>query len=330
MTSPQEKEEKTLFILGGSGYIGTQILAQAQLPPFNYAHIRALSRTPETDTHLLSHGATPIRGDLTSLDTITTEARGADAVIMLATAYIFGVTPSYDDVMSTDQSALSAIGAALSGTAKPLAIASGTLLAAPSPTGEETTEESPLDPSPINTRGKTDAFALALGQKLKFPVVSIRLAPYVYGRGGSGIGLFMAQAEKEGRVVTVNGGGNRTTVVHVDDAAHLFLLAVERHRKEGGGGGEVYNASADTTVTAGQIFGAVAGVLRVPVADVSGAEARAAGMDETVLRFLTAENRASGDKARRVLGWRPSGPGILRDISQGSYCRGGTGWRGEN
>ncbi|OJK03448.1 hypothetical protein ASPACDRAFT_1862788 [Aspergillus aculeatus ATCC 16872] len=311
MSSPSPK---TLFLLGGSGYIGTQLIHQATQPPHNFTHIRALSRTPQTDTHLASHGATPIRGDLSSHSTITAESRTADAVICLATAYTFGQTASYDDLgLPEDFAALDAIAAGLSGSGKPLALASGTLLYAPHPEGRETDESSPVDPNPINTRSKTDAYVLSLGEKHGFKAMSVRLAPFVYGRGGSGLGSFMRQAQVTGSFVTVGGGGKCTTTVHVDDAAGLFLLAVGR-----GGAGETFNASAETRVTFAEIFGALAEVLGVRVVDFTEAEAKEK-LGEMVARFLGTENRASGDKARRVLGWVPSGPGVLEDIRSGSY-----------
>ncbi|PYI23578.1 oxidoreductase domain-containing protein [Aspergillus violaceofuscus CBS 115571] len=309
--SPQPK---TLFILGGSGYIGTQLLHQATQPPHNFTTIRALSRTPETDAHLTTHNATPIRGDLRAHATITTESRAADAVICLATAYTFGQSAPYDTHgLPEDMAALDAIAAGLAGTGKPLALASGTLLYAPHPDGRETDESSPVDPNPINTRSKTDAYVLALGARHGFRALSVRLAPFVYGRGGSGLGRFMRQAKMTGSLVTVGGGGKCTTTVHVDDAAKLFLLAVGR-----GAAGETFNASAETRVTYAQIFGALAEVLGVEVVDFSEAEARER-LGEMVARFLSTENRASGEKARRVLGWVPSGPGVLEDIREGSY-----------
>ena len=139
------------------------------------------------------------------------------------------------------------------------------------------------------------------------------LAPYVYGGGGSGVKLLMEMAAKAGGVICVDGGKNRTIVVHVDDAARLYLSAALRSRA-----GEVFNANGATNVTTRRMFEAIAAALGLPVWDITFADAETR-MGETLASFLTAENRASGAKAAKELEWRPKGMAILDEISNGSY-----------
>jgi nucleoside-diphosphate-sugar epimerase len=120
-------------------------------------------------------------------------------------------------------------------------------------------------------------------------------------------------AAQSGSLLTVDGAKQYTTTVHVDDAAQLYLLAVTK-----GKSGEVFNASSSTDVKAYDMFAAMARAIGVPLNDLT--------FDETVKQFgpiiawfLKAENRASGDKARKELGWVPKGPGVLEDINNGSY-----------
>lgn len=56
----------------------------------------------------------------------------------------------------------------------------------------------------------------------------IRMAPFAYVRGGSGIARFMGMAKVMGGIPTVDGGKNRTTAVHVDNAVRLILFALEK------------------------------------------------------------------------------------------------------
>ncbi|RDK45406.1 NAD dependent epimerase/dehydratase [Aspergillus phoenicis ATCC 13157] len=309
---------KTLFLTGGSGYVGSALIPLALAK--NYT-IRALSRTPESDTKLLSLGATPVRGDLTSLTTLHTESASASAVIHLATAFVFGHTPSYSSIKDIDTAALDAIVSGLTstpnpdGSPKPLVTTSGTLVVRPNPDGSETDEFSPLDTHPLVSRNEITVHGLALGEKSggKVRVMDIRLAPFVYGRGGSGIRLFMQMAKHAGKMVTVGGGVNRTTTVHVDDVAELYLLALEK-----GVQGGVYNAGDKTEVTVGEILSAVADIMGVPVEDL-GMEEAMKGLGDVVAGFLAAENRASGGRARRELGWECRGKGVLEDIKRGSY-----------
>jgi nucleoside-diphosphate-sugar epimerase len=303
-----QKQQERLFMTGASGYIGSVITELATAEGYD---VHALSRTETSDTKLRSLGAVPVRGDLTSLDVLRRESADADVVIHLATAYTIGVG-TYEAVMPVDIAAVDAIADALAGTGKPLVVTSGTLSVAADPMGAETTEASPPESNPISTRIKTEQHALALARR-GIRVMGVRLAPYVYGRGGSGVKLFMGMSAQAGSVTCVDGGKNHTTVVHVDDAARLFLLAAQK-----GKAGELFNASGATDVTARQIFDAIAAALGVPVRDITYADALAK-VGETFAWFLKAENRASGAKAVKELGWQPNGTGILDEINKGSY-----------
>lgn len=69
----------TNFITGASGY------TSSVLTEFEVGHtVHALSRTPQSDAHLSSLGATPIRGTLTTHDVLTREAARADITINIA------------------------------------------------------------------------------------------------------------------------------------------------------------------------------------------------------------------------------------------------------
>lgn len=303
-----QKQQKRLFITGASGYVGSVITELAVADGYD---VHALSRSETSDAKVRSLSAVPTRGDLTSLDVLRRESAAADVVIHLATAYAIGAG-TYDAVMPVDMAAVDAIADGLAGTGKPLVVTSGTLSVAADPTGAETTEASPPEPNPINTRIKTEQHSLALASR-GIRVTGVRLAPYVYGRGGSGVKLFMGMSARAGSVTCVDGGKNRTTVVHIDDAARLYLLAAQK-----GKAGELFNASGATNLTARQIFDAIAAALGVPVRDITYADALTQ-LGETFAWFLKAENRASGAKAVKELGWQPKGMAILDEINKGSY-----------
>lgn len=297
-----------LFLTGASGYVGSVITELAIADGYE---VYGLSRTETSDAKLHSLGAKPVRGDLTSLDVLRSESGKSDIVIHLATAYTIGVG-TYEDAMPVDIAAVNAIADGLANSNKPLVITSGTLSAAADPTGAETNEASPPEPHPINTRMKTEQHSLTLTNR-GIRVTGVRLAPYTYGRGGSGVKLFMGMSAQAGSVTCVDGGKNHTTTVHVDDAARLFLLTAQK-----GKAGNIYNASGSTDVTARQVFDAIAAELGVPVRDVTYEEALPQ-MGETFAWFMKAENRASSAKARKELGWQPNGVGILDEITKGSY-----------
>lgn len=300
---------KRVFITGGPGYIGSVITEFAVAQGYE---VIGLSRSEKSDIKLRTLGATPVRGDLGSLDVLTLESAKANIVLHLADAFADDFGRDYEEVLRIDAAAVDAIGEGLKGTENSLVVTSGTLVVAPDSNGAETTETSPLSKIPINGRIRAEAHALALCQK-GVKVLAVRLAPYVYGRGSSSIRLFMMMSLPAGQVIYVNEGSVRTSSVHVDDAARLFLLVAEK-----GNAGEVFNATSSTNVTTRQLSEAIASVLDVPVISQTHEET-AAKYGEFFAKFLNAENRASSAKAIRELGWEPKEIGILDDITLGSY-----------
>lgn len=303
-----QTQQKRAFVTGASGYVGSVVTEHAIAEGYR---VYALSRTESSDESISKLGAEPVRGDLTSLDVLRDQSSKADVVFHIASAYGLGMT-DFDTPKRIDMAAVKAVADGLEGTNKPLVITNGTLAVAPDPTGAETDETSPLADSALSSRMEVEAYGIGLASR-SIRVTGIRLAAYVYGRGGSGVKLFMGMALKSGGITCVDGGKNYTTMVHVDDAARLYLLAAQKGRA-----GELFNGSSTTDVTVRQIFDAMAEILGMPVRDLPYDDAKAQ-LGDTFAWFLRAENRASGAKARTDLGWEPKEVGILEDIRKGSY-----------
>lgn len=145
------------------------------------------------------------------------------------------------------------------------------------------------------------------------PVCAVRLAPYVYGRGGGRVQRFMQMAAGNGEVIYVDDGATHTSTVHVGDAARLFLLATKDAKS-----GDIFNATSSTDVTARQLAEAMGEALDLPVRSRTFAE-MAAKTGKFLPSFLRAENRASSATSIRELGWQPREQGILEDIRKGSH-----------
>jgi nucleoside-diphosphate-sugar epimerase len=165
---------------------------------------------------------------------------------------------------------------------------------------------------PISGRIISERYAIVQHKK-GIRVSTIRLAPYVYGRGGSGVRLFMTMAANGGEVVYVGDGQTRTTTVHVDDAARLYFLAAKNAKAS-----EAYNATYETDVTDRQLAEVMGQVMGLPVRSQS-YEDTVAKAGELLAKFLSTENRASNAKAIKELGWQPREKGILEEITAGSY-----------
>jgi nucleoside-diphosphate-sugar epimerase len=301
-----------IFITGASGYIGSVVAEQAIQQGYN---VYALSRTETSDEKIRTLGATPVRGGLESHRVLQEQSAQADIVFHLADAWAgnFGKM-EYDEVVRIDVGAVDAIGEGLKGTSKPLVVTSGTLVVAAHPDGLETDEESAISEKPLNDRIKSEQHALGLRSQ-GINVSAIRLPPWVYGRGGSGVRLFMAMFTDMKEVLCVDQGSASTSVVHVDDAAQLYLLAAKKAQP-----GDIFNAVSSNTVTAVELATAIAHTANLPLQSLSFDEATSR-MGEFMASFLSVENRASGKKARETLGWEPRGPTVLDDIKNGSYSK---------
>ncbi|OXV05079.1 hypothetical protein Egran_07153 [Elaphomyces granulatus] len=298
-----------IFITGATGYIGRVVTERA----IAEGHaVRGLSRSEDGDARLKALGATPVRGELTTLDVLRHESAGAEAVLHLA--YIHDFSRDHDEILRVDGAAVDAIGEALRGTGKPLIVTTGTAIVEPDPAGSETTEDSPLSQTfVLKGRVVSERNALRLRDD-GVRVSALRLPPYVYGRGGSHfVPMLMQMAAKAGESIYVDDGSLRTSDVHVDDAAELYLLAMSKAKAS-----DVFSGTGSTSVTLRGMAEAIGAALKLPVRSVRREEAVAI-WGEFLTAFVQVENRASNRKAVQRLGWRPKGVDMLTDIRSGSY-----------
>lgn len=298
-----------IFVTGATGYIGRVVTERA----LTEGHaVYGLARSEEGDARLRALGATPVRGELSSLDVLRQESAQAEAVLHLAYIHDWGM--DYEKILRIDAAAVNALGEPLRGTDKALVTTSGSTLAAADPDGGETTEDAPpTETSVLKDRIRSERHALRLSED-GVRVSAIRLPPYVYGRGGSYfMPLLMQKAAENGESIYVDDGRLRTSEVHVDDAAELFLLAAQKAKA-----GEVFNGTGSTNLTLRELAEAIGAALELPVRSVSREEAEAK-WGEFLTAFVQEPNRASNRKAVQQLGWQPKGIDMLTDIRSGSY-----------
>jgi nucleoside-diphosphate-sugar epimerase len=294
---------------GATGYIGSVIAEIAAKEGYD---VHGLSRSEQGDERLQALGATPVRGDLKTLDVLSRESSEADIVLHLAWNHDF--SSDIDENLRVDVAAVDAMATPLQGTNKPLIVSSGSGVVEPDPNGGETTEDDPPSKKPHMNRIAAENHSLSWAQKGVL-VSIIRLAPFVYGRGGKGFtSLLMWKAFQTGESWYVGEGTNRMSAVHVDDAARLYLLVAQKSKKPG----EIFNGCSSTTITTKEIATAVGNVMGYSVRSVT--QEKAAGVWGSFLASIESrENRASGRKAREQLGWNPQGLDLVKDIQEGSY-----------
>jgi nucleoside-diphosphate-sugar epimerase len=297
-----------IFVTGASGYIGKVVVEHAVRAGHT---VEGLARNAEGAAKVSQLGATPVAGDLESLDVLAAAASRADAVLHLA--YIHDFSLDHSIVIDTEVKAVTALAKGAQGS--PIITTSGTAIAAPAPDGGETDETAPINEGfVLGKRAHAERAALDLA-KHGAHIISVRLPQYVYGRGRSFfVPMLMQQAAKDGVSAWVEGTVKRTSDVHVDDVARFYLAAARSAPA-----GSLYICTGETDVTTRQLAEAIGQALDVPARGMSRAEV------ETMWgAFLTAfvdyDNRASSAKAQRELGWRPQAKyGLLADITTGSY-----------
>jgi len=299
------------FITGATGYIGF-VLAEKAIAKGHTVH--GLSRTEVGDAKLKALGAVPIRGDLSSFDTLAQESAKADTVFHCAFHHDFA-GGKFEESLRTNREAINALAKGLKGSGKRLIVSSACGGEVADPNGGETDETVPVDENfPLKARMISDQDAMEKNKE-GIRVSLLRVAPFVYGRGGSTfIPMLIAKARSARVSLYIGDGSQKTTTLHIDDAATLYF-ALAKHTTGG-----VFNASGSTTTTIREIAEAVGTLLNVPVRSVTKEEAlKDENLGPILSLVLGNQCRSSNKKAREELGWKPTGIDLPTDIAHGSY-----------
>ena len=320
-----------VFVTGATGFIGSAVTEELMTAGHT---VTALARSEETATKLSAKGIQPILGNLDDMESLRKAAAAADGVIHLAFMHgpsqipfwkrmgvIFGGLPTgiakrFMAVASeADRRAIDTFGAALKGSGRPLVTTFGTMglshvgFRAGKPATEED-EPDPLSPGFLRARTEENVEALA---SLGVRATMIRLAPSVHGDGDTGlVPQLIAIARKKGSFAYVGDGQNRWPAVHRRDAARLFRLALEK-----GVAGARYHGVAEEGIPFRAIAEIIGRQLNIPVESISPKEAGKAF--SWFGDFAATDNPSSSDRTRKELGWEPTHPGLLADLSGPGY-----------
>lgn len=297
-----------IFITGASGHIGS--LTTAALIAAGH-QVVGLTRSQEGSFHLSELGAEPLLGDLDNPEPIAEAAATADGVVHLAFKHDWG---NFNESIRADRAVIGAIADALAGSGKPFLVASGTLALADIQHGAVGTEMMAAHAEPrANPRAATESAVLALKER-GISSAALRFAPTVHGPADAHgfIPALIDDARRNGYSAYVGDGENRWPAVHELDIADMIRLALE-HKPSG----VALHGVGDGGIPFRRIAEAIGRGVKVPTQSVEPQDAAASvGF---LGDFIALDNPVSSELTQCLLGWTPSHPGLLDDLSSGFY-----------
>jgi nucleoside-diphosphate-sugar epimerase len=292
-----------VFVTGATGFIGTELIKEL----IEVGHqVRGLTRSDAGVEQLKAVGAEVHRGDLTDLDSLRSGAKGMDVVVHLAFSHDFS---KFAQNAEDEKNAIEALGSVLE-PGKLFVVTSGVGLTSGAPGHVRTEKDLPVESPAIPRRPEQAAQAVA---EKGVHVAIVRL-PQVHDTRKQGLVPLLTQmAREKGVSAYVGDGANRWAAAPLKDVAHLYRLAVEKT----GPGVTVYNAVQEEGVSAREIAETIGKGLKVPAVSIT--PEKAGEHFGWFAHFAVLDMPASSEWTRKALGWEPTGPGLIEDLTNMKY-----------
>jgi len=293
-----------VFLTGATGFIGSRVVPELLAAGH---HVIGMTRSDAGAQSLSAAGAEPHHATLEDLESIRAGAAKADAVIHTAFDHDFSRFVANCD---KDRRVIETLGLVLKGSSRPLIITSGTGMGALNHSGMAT--EDVFDANNPNPRTASEtAGNVLLDAGVNVSVVRL---PQVHDPVRQGlVSPYIDIARAKGKVAYVGEGSNRWPAGHVLDVAKLYQLALDK-----GKAGARYHAVAEEGIAARDIAEVVGAGLQLPVVSLSPEEA--ADHFGWLAMFIGMDLPASSAWTREVLGWNPTGPGMIADLKRMDYA----------
>jgi nucleoside-diphosphate-sugar epimerase len=290
-----------VFVTGATGFIGSAVVRELLAAGHQ---VLGLSRSEQGAQALAAAGAQVHGGSTEDLEGLREAAARSGGVIHLAFNHDFS---KYKDNCEDDRRVIRTLGAALAGSKRPLIVTSGTGMASATP-GQLATEDGPTISAEVIPRAASEEAATAVAAEgVNASVVRL---PQVHDTVKQGLVTYAITVFREkGSCAYVADGLNRWPAAHILDVARLYRLAIERAEP-----GAKYHAVAEQGVSMRDIAEALGRRLKLPVRSIARDEAPA--FFGWLAMFAAHDMPASSEKTRKMLGWQPTGPGLIADLEQ--------------
>ncbi|WP_395607231.1 SDR family oxidoreductase [Pseudomonas sp. B22129] len=292
-----------IFVTGANGFIGSRVVSDLLADGHQ---VTGLVRSDASAQVLEAKGAHAQRGTLEDPHAWVSALEPCDAVIHTAFDHDFN---HFVANCEKERRVISAMGAVLQGSQRPLIITSGTGMGHNG--GDDLAREDVFNAAHPNPRVASE---LEGNRQLEAGIdVRVVRLPQVHDTVRQGlITYYVALAREKGVAAYINEGANCFSAAHVTDVAQLYVSVLERGER-----GARYHAVAEQGVSSRQIAEVVAKGLGISTVSLKTEES--AAHFGWFAMFAGVDLRASSEWTRHQLNWRPEGPGLLDDLRAMDY-----------
>jgi nucleoside-diphosphate-sugar epimerase len=289
-----------IALTGATGFIGSHILTELQ----SHGHeVTALVRDDAEAVSVAVNGATAAIVDMYDRPTVVKLFGDADGAVNTA-------SPGDDTSASFESAVVDAAIEAFGSSGKPYAYISGLWVYG---SNMAINEESPLDP-PALVAWKPPIEQRLLAERGMRSIVI--LSSTAYGDGGGGVpGILLGSPrDPDGNLIMLGAGQQHWSAVHVADLAAVFRIALEDETAQGR-----YVIGDGLNATVAELTEAAAVAVGAPGAVAGSDEEARARLGDYFAEVLLLDQGTTAAKARSLLGWRPTHPGLTDELRSGSY-----------
>jgi nucleoside-diphosphate-sugar epimerase len=284
-----------IFLTGATGLIGSAVARRL----VGGGHtVMALVRSSGRADEILDDAVMPVVGDLEQPHRLAAEIAAADGVIHAG-------SPGYYSISAVDDAFISIVLMVLEGTGKPFVMTGGSWMYG----NGELTEDGPFAPPALV------CWRPALTERVRTAggVRGIVISPGAVHGYGRGLHTIIADRWVDDggppALMTIGSGRQHWSGVHVDDLADLYVRAFESAP-----GGTTFIGAAGDNPTVHDVTRAMSDELGLGGRVVTEADEAAVARLGHLGEALLLDQQASGEHARTMLGWKPTGPSMLEDI----------------